>query len=57
MTLSPAELEAEHVHGHRWWTLAELHAYEGRFSPRELPWLIERVLKSGPPTTPFQLGL
>jgi len=56
-TLSAAELEAENVYGHRWWTLAELQAHEGRFSPRALPALVRRLLASGPPTTPTQLEL
>jgi ADP-ribose pyrophosphatase YjhB (NUDIX family)/GNAT superfamily N-acetyltransferase len=56
-TLTLAELRAENVHELGWWTLAELRAHDGRFSPRELPALLQRLLESGPPSTPTQLGL
>ena len=56
-TLSAAELRAENVHAMKWWTRAELNAHEGRFAPRDLPALVDRLLSSGPPTTPTQLGL
>ncbi|MFC9693064.1 GNAT family N-acetyltransferase [Kribbella sp. NPDC056951] len=56
-TLSVAELAAEHVHGHRWWTLAELQSHEGRFAPRNLPHLVADLLHTGPPTTPLSLDL
>jgi ADP-ribose pyrophosphatase YjhB (NUDIX family) len=55
--LTEAELQAENVYGHAWWTLAELEAHEGRFAPRALPELVRKLLKTGPPTTPTQLGL
>ncbi|MEV5966845.1 GNAT family N-acetyltransferase [Kribbella sp. NPDC051952] len=55
--LTEAELQAENVHGHAWWTLAELEAREGRFAPRSLPTLLRKLLETGPPTTPTQLGL
>ncbi|MEU4197882.1 bifunctional GNAT family N-acetyltransferase/NUDIX hydrolase [Kribbella sp. NPDC026611] len=55
--LTPAELQAENVHGFRWWTLAELHAHDGRFSPRDLPALVERLISTGPPSIPTPLGL
>jgi len=54
--LTEAELRAENVHGHAWWTLAELQAFEGRFAPRALPALVRKVLENGPPTTPTQLS-
>jgi hypothetical protein len=56
-TLTLAELRAENVHELAWWTLAELQAHDGRFSPRELPALLQRLLESGPPSTPTQLSL
>ncbi|MEU4290357.1 bifunctional GNAT family N-acetyltransferase/NUDIX hydrolase [Kribbella sp. NPDC026596] len=55
--LTEAELQAENVHGHAWWTLEELKAHEGDFAPRALPELVQRLLANGPPTTPIQLGL
>ncbi|MFI6679525.1 GNAT family N-acetyltransferase [Kribbella sp. NPDC050470] len=56
-TMTDEELQAENVHGHRWWTLPELQSHKGRFAPRNLPALIEDLLRSGPPTTPTPLGL
>jgi ADP-ribose pyrophosphatase YjhB (NUDIX family)/GNAT superfamily N-acetyltransferase len=56
-TLTEAELQAEHLYGHRWWTLDELLSYEGRFSPRSLAVLVKDVVQNGPPTTPTPLGL
>jgi ADP-ribose pyrophosphatase YjhB (NUDIX family)/GNAT superfamily N-acetyltransferase len=56
-TLTPTELAAENVHGHAWWTLSDLHSYEGRFAPSNLPSLLEKLLTSGPPTTPTHLAL
>ena len=56
-TLTEAELQAENVHGHRWWTLDELLASESHFAPRALPNLLQDLLQTGPPTTPTQLSL
>ena len=56
-TLSAAELRAENVHAMKWWTRSELAAHKGRFAPRDLPALIDRLLTAGPPTTPTQLAL
>ncbi|WP_405057362.1 GNAT family N-acetyltransferase [Kribbella sp. NBC_01505] len=56
-TMSAAELVAENVHGHRWWTLDELRAHEGRFAPSNLPDLVADLLRSGPPAVPLTLGL
>ncbi|HEU4945964.1 MAG TPA: GNAT family N-acetyltransferase [Kribbella sp.] len=58
-TMSEAELRAENVTGHRWWTLDELLAHEGPelFAPRDLPKLLQQVLEDGPPAEPLQLGL
>ncbi|MFI6831245.1 GNAT family N-acetyltransferase [Kribbella sp. NPDC050241] len=56
-TLTEAELQAENLHGHRWWTLSELQAAEDRFAPRSLPSLVESVLRNGPPTIPLALGV
>jgi ADP-ribose pyrophosphatase YjhB (NUDIX family)/GNAT superfamily N-acetyltransferase len=58
-TLSAAELRAESVYGHRWWTLDELLAHEGPevLAPRALPRLLQDLLRQGPPSEPVQLGL
>ena len=56
-TLTPTELQAEHVHDIRWWTLPELQAHKGTFAPRALPHLIQTLLTEGPPPELLQLGL
>lgn len=56
-TLTAAELQAEHVHDIRWWTLSELESHRGNFAPRALPQLIQSLLTDGPPSEPLQLGL
>jgi ADP-ribose pyrophosphatase YjhB (NUDIX family)/GNAT superfamily N-acetyltransferase len=54
-SMSADELAAEGVHGHQWWTLAEIQSYEGPelFSPRALPHLLEALRQDGPPATPI----
>ncbi|MEV8372706.1 bifunctional GNAT family N-acetyltransferase/NUDIX hydrolase [Kribbella sp. NPDC056861] len=54
-TMSAAELEAENVHGYRWWTPEELLAHDGPewLSPRALPHLLQAVLTDGPPPEPI----
>ncbi|MEV6286610.1 GNAT family N-acetyltransferase [Kribbella sp. NPDC051770] len=58
-SMSAAELLAENVHGHRWWTLQELTAYDGPdvFSPRALPVYLADLISNGPPSEPHLIGL
>lgn len=58
-TMSEAELRAENVTGHRWWTVDELLAHQGPeyFAPRDLPRLLVHLLQHGPPAIPARLGL
>jgi len=58
-TMTEAELRAENVTGHRWWTVDELLAHQGPeyFAPRDLPRLLAHLVQHGPPTTPTRLGL
>jgi ADP-ribose pyrophosphatase YjhB (NUDIX family)/GNAT superfamily N-acetyltransferase len=56
-TFTAEEMAAENVHGHRWWTLDELQAHEGRFAPSNLPSLVAELVSTGPPTIPTRLGL
>lgn len=58
-SLSAVALRAEHVTGFRWWTVAELQAYQGQaeFAPSSLPTLLDDLLANGPPETPLPLGL
>jgi 8-oxo-dGTP diphosphatase len=57
-SMTDAELAAEGVTGFRWWTLAEIAAYQGPdlFGPRELPSALAALLADGPPPVPTQLG-
>jgi ADP-ribose pyrophosphatase YjhB (NUDIX family) len=56
-TFTVEEMLAENVHGHRWWTLEELHSHSGPglLSPRSLPRLLTQLLQDGPPPTPTLL--
>jgi ADP-ribose pyrophosphatase YjhB (NUDIX family) len=58
-SMTAAELAAENVYGHGWWTLDELVSHPGPalFSPRSLPVLLRELLHDGPPATPRRLGL
>jgi double-stranded uracil-DNA glycosylase len=51
------DLAEEGVHGHRWWTLAELEATTERLVPRRLPELVGDVLRHGPPDEPVDAGV
>jgi 8-oxo-dGTP pyrophosphatase MutT (NUDIX family) len=56
--MPPAQLAAEHVAGHRWWTLSELEAAPATlFTPRRLPNLLRDLLASGPPTSAIDVGV
>ncbi|WP_433021023.1 GNAT family N-acetyltransferase [Kribbella sp. CA-294648] len=57
--LSQAELEAESVYGHRWWTLEELQSHEGPayLSPRTLHHQLAHLVQHGPPPEPLFLGV
>ena len=56
-SLSDAELAAENVTGLRWWTPAEIAAYQGTdlFGPRNLAELLAALLRNGPPAEPLTL--
>ena len=54
--MSPAQLEAEHVHDIAWWSPDEL-AMEGvTFAPRSLPRLLAQLHRDGVPATPLELS-
>lgn len=57
--LSQADLEAESVFGHRWWTLEELHTHQGPayLSPRTLHHHLTQLIHNGPPPKPLFLGI
>ncbi len=58
-TFSPAKLLAEDLHEHRWWSSAEIAAYQGDavFGPRDLPGLLVTLLQEGPPGEPLLIGI
>ena len=51
------DLVAEGVHGHRWWTPAELDATDEVLVPRRLPGLVRDLLANGPPAAPVDAGI
>ena len=51
------DLTAEHVHGHRWWTLAELEATDEWLAPRALATVLRTLLRDGPPGEPVDVSL
>jgi TDG/mug DNA glycosylase family protein len=50
------DLAAEGVHGHRWWTLAELEATEERLAPAALAGALRGLLAAGPPREPLDVS-
>src|SRR5262245_43193604 len=58
-SLSPEQLRAELVYGHRWWAIDEIQTYAGAdfFGPRKLGDLLPALLRDGPPPEPIQIGL
>ncbi|GAA0963263.1 hypothetical protein GCM10009554_82320 [Kribbella koreensis] len=58
-SMSVEELQAENVHGHRWWTFEEIQSHRGPeyLSPRTLPVLLSRLRDDGPPAEPVFIGL
>lgn len=58
--LSDEELEAEHLVGLRWWSIAEIAAARAAgttFSPRALDELLAPLLVDGPAPAPLRIGL
>ena len=55
---APDEWEMQYVHGHRWWSLAEIVAAEGTetFVPRRLPELLPPILAGEIPAKPIDVG-
>jgi 8-oxo-dGTP diphosphatase len=50
-------LAAEDVHEVRWWTLAELERSDAVFYPTRLAPFLRRLLESGPPDEPIDVGV
>ena len=50
------ELEAEHVYGHRWWTLEELESTGERLAPRALATRVRALLRDGSPAEPLEVS-
>jgi 8-oxo-dGTP diphosphatase len=58
-TMTPEQLRAELMYGHRWWPIDEIQTYTGDavFAPRRLGELLPPLLHDGPPKTPVTIGL
>jgi 8-oxo-dGTP diphosphatase len=58
-SMTPEQLRAELVYGHRWWSIDEIRTYVGGavFAPRGLGELLLRLLRDGPPASPVPIGL
>jgi 8-oxo-dGTP pyrophosphatase MutT (NUDIX family) len=44
------------MHGHRWWTRADLATTTERLVPPDLPHVLEALLTEGPPDEPWELA-
>jgi 8-oxo-dGTP pyrophosphatase MutT (NUDIX family) len=55
-TLTWAQLNAEHVFGVQWWSVADLQR-DVPTVPRDLPALMEALLRDGPPNQPVDIGI
>lgn len=55
--LSVTDLRAEGVTASGWWTPAELAAATQAFAPIRLPALVAELARTGPPTSPFDVGV
>ena len=51
------KLAAEDVHEVRWWTVAELERSSAVFYPKRLAHFLRRLLESGPPEEPIDVGV
>jgi double-stranded uracil-DNA glycosylase len=49
------ELTAEHVYGHRWWTLDELERTDENLAPRALATQLRALLRDGVPAEPVDV--
>jgi 8-oxo-dGTP diphosphatase len=58
-TMTPEQLRAELVYGHRWWTVEEIQSYAGAdfFGPRRLGELLVPLLRGELPASPISIGL
>jgi ADP-ribose pyrophosphatase YjhB (NUDIX family) len=55
--LSAEQLAAEGVHETRWWTLAELEGSNAKFYPTRIGHFLRRLLETGPPNEPIDVGV
>jgi double-stranded uracil-DNA glycosylase len=51
------DLTAEHVHGHRWWTLGELEATDEWLAPSALATHLRALLRDGPQGVPLDVSV
>ena len=49
--------EASAFRGFRWWSIADIAQSEDKFVPRNLHFLLTRIVLNGPPDGPFEVGV
>lgn len=51
------ELRAENLHEHRWWSIADMLAYDGDdlFTPRDIASFLHVIINDGIPAVPFEI--
>jgi hypothetical protein len=51
------ELRAENLHEHRWWSIADMLAYDGDdfFTPRDIASFLHVIVNEGIPAVPFEI--
>lgn len=51
------QLLAENLHEHRWWSIADMLAYEGddKFTPRDIASFLHVIVNDGIPAVPFEI--
>ncbi len=54
---SPKALREHDPEDIRWWTTDQLATADDEFAPRRLPQLVERIIHTGPPAAPVDVGV
>lgn len=51
----PDDVEAAAVAAHRWWSIDDLRRTRESIYPRDLPSIVERLLREGAPSVPWEM--
>ena len=54
---NPAEIELISFRQFRWWTAREISQSNAEFAPRQLSEHLEKLIDSGPPKSPINVGI